>query len=231
MDEAGRAGPFAVALGAVMLEDDRPAIGEVGQIRFVDHGFAVEHDRDGFSARGNLEFVPFADRFIGLSARGDGGAHFSGDFWVHADAIHFAGANRPAPNIHLVAGGAADVNAGIGVGQGEFEFLAFHVFGVGAVGQDVGNVWIDVRRVLDAPFEAEDVVAVFLVAGEAFFAFGFTFGIVIDDPVEDFPVAVIAFGNFPSGEVATVEERNEAVFFGSGSAGGECDEGGASKRE
>jgi len=42
------------------------------------------------------------------------------------------------------------------------------------------------------------------------FARRFAFGVVIDDAIEDAPVAVVAGGNFPAGQVAAVEQRYEA---------------------
>ena len=58
----------------------------------------------------------------------------------------------------------AEVDARVAVGQRELQLLAVDAPGVGAVGQDVGDVRVDVGRVLDPPVELEDEVAVLLLA-------------------------------------------------------------------
>lgn len=151
---------MAIPLAAVMLEDDGAAVGEAGEFCFGDDGLAIEDDGDFLAANGDFEAVPFAHWFVGLQTRGRGGAGGSRLVAIHAHAIHFAGASRPAPDVHLVFGGAAKVNAGVGIGQRELEFFAGDVFGVAAVRQDVRYVRIRVRSLFNAPIEFENKVFV-----------------------------------------------------------------------
>ena len=53
----------------------------------------------------------------------------------------------------------ANENAGIRVGQRELHLLAANVARVRAVRQDVGDIRIDVRRLLDAPVDLQHEVA------------------------------------------------------------------------
>ena len=107
----------------------------------------------------DLEPVPLADRLVGLHAGRDGGASSGGRPGIRADAVHLARADRPAPDVDLILAAAAEVDAGIGVGQREPQLLAVDVPGVGAVGQDVGDVSVDVGRLLDPPVDVQDEVA------------------------------------------------------------------------
>jgi len=86
---------------------------------------------------------------------------------------------------------------------------------VGAVREDGGH-GIEPGRLLDAPVEPQDEVAVLLRAPEVLVAGRLGAGVVVDDAVEDLPVAVVAGGHLPVGEVFAVEEGGETVLRGSG---------------
>ena len=108
--------------------------------------------------------------------------------------------------------GPAQVDARIGVGHGQADLLAVGVLLVDAVRQDDRHVRVHVRRRLDAPIDPEDEVAELLLGPERLVAGGFALGVVVDDAVDDFPVAVVAGGDLPAREVLAVEERREAVL-------------------
>ena len=76
-----------------------------------------------------------------------------------------------------------------------------NVPGVGAVGQDVGDVRVDVRRFLDPPVDMQLEVAEFAFQPEALVALGLALGVVVDHAVHDLPVAAIPLGHLPAGEV------------------------------
>ena len=69
---------------------------------------------------------------------------------------------------------------------------------------------------LSPPVQLQDEVAVFAVAPERLVPGGLAAGIVIDDAIDDFPVAVIAVGHFPAGQVLAVEKRHKPVGRRSG---------------
>ena len=60
----------------------------------------------------------------------------------------------------------------------------------------------------------KDEVVILAVAPERFVALGLAPGVVVDDAVDDLPVAVVAVGHLPAGQVFAVEERDEAVGHG-----------------
>ena len=79
---------------------------------------------------------------------------------VHAIAVDLARADGPAPDIDLaLAVHVAQEDAGVAVGEAELDLLARDVAGVGAVGQDVGDIGVDEGGFLDAPIEPQDEVA------------------------------------------------------------------------
>ena len=160
LNQAGRAGPFAVlVLAAVVLEGDAAAVGQVGDGGPGDDGLAVERDLHGLAFDGDLEMVPLADRLVGLGAGRGGGAELGRCLGIDADAVDLARADRPAPDVGLKPAVAAEVDAGIRIRQREFQFLAVDVLGVGAIGQDVRDVLVDERRLLEPPIDLQDEVA------------------------------------------------------------------------
>src|SRR5437867_3024338 len=82
------------------------------------------------------------------------------------------------------------------------------------VGLDDGDVGVDIGRLLDPPLDPEDEVAELLLGPEALVAGGLAARVDVDDPAHDLPVPVVADGDLPAGEVAAVEERDEAVGGG-----------------
>src|SRR5262249_58628181 len=116
------------------------------------------------------------------------------------------GADRPAPDVHLVPAGAAEVDAGVGVRQGQAQLLAPGVAGVRAVGQDVRDARVDVGRLLDAPVHAQDEVAELALGPQALVAPGLAPGVVVDDAVDDLPVPAVALGHLPAAQVLPVEQ-------------------------
>src|SRR5262249_6810236 len=146
----------------------------------------------GVAASGDLKMVPLTDRLVRLGPGGGGGPQLGRRFGVGADAVHLAGANRPAPDVYLVAAGAAHVDAGVGVGQGQAQFLALDIACVRAVGQDVGDVRVEERGLLDAPVHLQDEVAELGLRPQTLVALGRALGVVVDDAVDDFPVSAVA---------------------------------------
>ena len=82
--------------------------------------------------------------------------------------------------------------------------------GVGAVGQDVGNIAIGIRRFLDAPVHMQLEVAELTLQPEALVSRGLALGIVVDGTVHDLPVPAIPLRHLPPGEVVPVEKRSVA---------------------
>ena len=99
LDEAGGGVVFSIFPAAVVLEGERAGRGETRELRVFDHGFSVEDDGETFAAEGDFKGVPFADGFVGADFRGDAGADGGRHFGVHAVAVHFAGADGPAPDV------------------------------------------------------------------------------------------------------------------------------------
>src|SRR6185369_1233519 len=62
---------------------------------------------------------------------------------------------------------------------------------MGAVGEDVGDVRVGVRRLLDPPVDAEDKVGEGAVGPQALVAPRLALGVVVDDASDDLPVAVV----------------------------------------
>ena len=60
---------------------------------------------------------------------------------------------------------------------------------------------------LDSPIQLQHEVAIFAVAPERFVTLRLAAGVVIDDAIDDFPVAVVTFGHLPAGEVVAAKER------------------------
>src|SRR5262249_19855478 len=119
------------------------------------------------------------------------------------------GADRPAPDVHLVPAGAAEVDAGVGVRQGQAQLLAPGVAGVRAVGQDVQDARVDVGSLLDAPVHAQDEVAELPLGPQALGAPGLAPGVVVDDAVDDLPVPAVPLGPLPAAQVLAVEQGRE----------------------
>src|SRR5262249_17976320 len=101
LHQAGRPGPHAVLLLAVMLQRERAALRHAGQLRLRDDLLAVEHDREPRAAHRDLERVPLADVVVGVALRRDAGAHGGGHRAIGPVAVHFARSDRPAPDVDL----------------------------------------------------------------------------------------------------------------------------------
>ena len=106
----------------------------------------------------------------------------------------------------------AEVDPRVAVGELELDLLAVDVPRVGAVGEDVGDVRVLVRRLLDPPVELQDEVAELLLADQVLVAGGLAPGVVVDHAVEDLPVAVVPLGDDPLRKVLAVEERTESLL-------------------
>ena len=78
LNQTGRAGPFSVALAAVMLKSDRALVGDPGQLGLVQNRLAVQHDSYAVSHQRDLEPVPLAHGIVGLRARRDPGSNLRG---------------------------------------------------------------------------------------------------------------------------------------------------------
>ena len=102
--------------------------------------------------------------------------------------------------------------------------LPADVPGMGAVRQNVGNVLVDEGRLLEPPIKLQDEVAVFALAPERLVALRFAAGVIIDDAIDDLPVAVVALGHFPAGQVLAVEKGNKALGRGRRTAPGGNDD-------
>src|SRR5206468_6312905 len=66
----------------------------------------------------------------------------------------------------------------------------------------------------DPPVNAEHEVAELLLGPEALVSGGLAAGVDVDYPAHDLPMAIVAGRDLPAGEVAAVEERDEAVGGG-----------------
>ena len=91
----------------------------------------------------------------------------------------------------------AEVNTRVGVGQRDSQFLAEDVFRVRAVGQDIGDVLVDERRLLEPPVDEQDEVTILPLAPESLVTLCLAFGIVIDDAVDDLRDFSAASGSAP----------------------------------
>ena len=58
-------------IAAVVLQGDRAAGGDAGQLGVLDHRRAVQDDRQPVPLQRDLERVPLADRLVGLVLGGD----------------------------------------------------------------------------------------------------------------------------------------------------------------
>ncbi len=86
-----------------------------------------------------------------------------------------------------------------------------NVASVGAIRQDVGNILVEERRLFEPPIHLQDEIAVLAFAPERLVARSFALGIIVDDPIDDLPVAVIAGRYFPPGQVLTIKERDKIL--------------------
>ena len=93
-------------------------------------------------------------------------------FGIRPHAIHLARSNRPAPDVHLKPAVATKEDARIRVRKRQPQLIAFNVLGVGAVGQDIGNILIDEWCFLEPPIQLQDEVAIFAIAPERFVPLG-----------------------------------------------------------
>ena len=212
LHQARRPGPLAPhVLRAVMLEGEAAPLGEVGDRGARDDGHAVQDDRDRLTPRRDLEMVPLAHRPVSLVPGGDGGAEVGRGVAAGPHGVHLARADGPAPDVDLVIAVAAEEDAGVGVGQRELQFFAVDVLRVRAVGQDVRDVLVDERRLLEPPVQPQHEVAVLPLGPQVLVARGFAAGVVVDHAVDDLPVPVVAVGHLPAGEVLAVEQGDEAL--------------------
>ena len=166
---------------------------------------------DRLALDGDLEVVPLADRACRPASAGVTAARSSGGVFGSVRMPYIS--PEPIGQHQMLTWwlpDAAEVDAGIGVGQGQLQLLAVDVPGVGAVGQDVGDVRVDVRRFLEPPVDVQLEVAELAVQPEALVPLGLALGVVVDHAVDHLPVAAIALGHLPAGEVLAVEERREA---------------------
>ena len=80
-----------------------------------------------------------------------------------------------------------------------------------AIRQNKRDILVDEWCLLDSPIQLQDEVAIFAVAPERFVTLRLAAGIVIDDAIDDLPVAVVSRGHFPAAKVVAVEERDKSV--------------------
>src|SRR5262249_53308678 len=96
-----------------MLQGDRSARGDARQLRVLDHRLAVEVHSQAVAFHRDDHAVPLPDGFVGDLLGRDAAAHFRGHLWIGAIAVHFTGADRPAPDIHLALARAAEIDPAI----------------------------------------------------------------------------------------------------------------------
>src|SRR5271165_135697 len=217
--------PLAIALAAVVLQGEAAAGRQIGDLGARDDDLAVQDGPDRIAADGDLEPVPLADGVVGLHPGRHGRAELGRGAGIGADAIHLARADGPAPDVDLVGAGTPQIDSRIRVGQGQLEFHAMNVPGVGAVGQDVGNIRVCVRRFLDPPVHMQLEVAEFAFQPEALVSPGLALGIVVDRAIHDLPVPAIPLRHLPAGEVPPVKECGETrwrLVVGRPGRGGEA---------
>lgn len=80
----------------MVLEGERARCGEAGELGVVDHGLAVEDDREALAAERDFQGVPLADGMVGADFRGDAGADGGRifDFRVRIFALRGGGRER-----------------------------------------------------------------------------------------------------------------------------------------
>jgi len=76
--------------------------------------------------------------------------------------------------------------------------------------EDVHHVGIHEGRCLDAPVNLEHEIAQLAIAPKGLVTLGFARGVVVNDAVHHFPVAVVAIRHLPAGEVLAVKQGGEA---------------------
>src|SRR5690606_31717385 len=112
-------------------------------------------------------------------------------------------ADGPAPDVDLRFGGAAEIDAGIGVGHHGDDGVTVFVEFMAAVGQHGGN-GIFALGAFDAPLDVEPEIAEGLFGPEGLVAGEVDAGVAVDDPVLDLPDLGMAGFVFPSVEVFAV---------------------------
>ena len=207
-----RAHPDATLLRAVMLERDGPARGNTRKLRVAEHFLAVEHDGQPIAAHRDLERVPLSDVAVGVALGGHAGADRRRHLVVGAIAVHFAGSDRPAPDVDLRLARPAKVDAGVRVRHVEADLLAVGVLLVETARQDDRHVRVDVRRGLDSPLDFQHEVAELALRVQRLVTGRFAFGVVVDHAVDDLPVTVVTGRDLPAREVLAVEEGHEPIL-------------------
>jgi len=167
--------PFAIFFAAVVLKGDAPARRQIRDLRASNHRLAIKRDVDGVATHGDFKMIPFADGFVRLRAWRGGRTHLRRQLAVHANPVHFTGADGPAEDVHLIFARTAQQDARVGIREREFQFFAVDIACVRAIGQDVRNVWIHVRRLFDTPIHVQHEVAELALGPETFVAVGFAF--------------------------------------------------------
>src|SRR5579871_4318608 len=161
LNEAGRTAPDALlVLAAMMLEGESSACGKIGYRGPRDNGLSVQHNLDGFAPDGDLEMIPLADRLVRLGAWCGGGPKVGRCRRVGTDAVQFAGADRPAPDVNLELSIAAKEHAGIRIRKRHSHLLAMKVACMAAIRQDVGNILIEERSLFKPPIHLQDIIVV-----------------------------------------------------------------------
>src|SRR5262245_23256931 len=79
-----------------------------------------------------------------------------------------------------------------------------------AIGENYRDRWVDVLDILNPPVDLENEVLILPLSPQVLLFLSLAFGIVINYTFDNFPVAVVTFGNFPAGEVVAIEKRYES---------------------
>src|SRR5206468_1027863 len=100
---------------------------------------------------------------------------------------------------------ATQQNARVGIGKLHDDGFARLVQFFGAVGQDNASPILERRR-LEPPVNEQREITVLFIRPQVLFALRFAHRVIIDDAIDDFPMPIVPFRDFPTGQIATVEQ-------------------------
>src|SRR5690606_11830456 len=86
---------------AMMLEGNRSAFGNSGELRLVNNRFIVQHDGDFIADHGDFKAVPAPDGIIGKQNGSDRPANLSRHVLIGTIPPDFTGTDGPVPDVDL----------------------------------------------------------------------------------------------------------------------------------
>ena len=145
----------------MVLQSDRPRLGNTWKTSFIENGFAVENYSQVLAFHSYVKGIPFANRLVGLSFRCNPRSDFRIPLIVSV-AIDFTRTDVPGPDVDLRLVRAADVNPRIGSRNGLCNFLATCIQEVATIGQNGSGV-VYAFELFDPPLYVELEVAEFIL--------------------------------------------------------------------